>query len=417
MTPSTVHGESSPPRPAPTPLTTTVLHSFDDLAPLAAEWDAAALAAGSTVYMSYDWLRTWWQFYGAGHDLHLLLFRSDNRLAGMLPVYVQTLGRGSRALRVARLVGANIPPKVFDPPVPQELAPEIFDLLLNHLFGPNPCCDYLSFGPFSDLHRPSFELAEAARRFRSQTLATSQDADDVHTVFLLPQDMEAYFASLSKNERKNRRKYELRTLEKDYQVREDCIADGPELAAEFDAFAAQHARQWAEQGKPGHFGSWPRALDYNRALVQAQARQGRVRILRILANDQVVSRQYAFAWGQSLDWELPSREVDGPWERFSLGPSGIVRMIAYAIQNGFTRIEGGLSHYDYKIRLGASEHPVHTTRIFVDNPQTRAKVAAWSKRRQLVRLLYHKIWYRRIQPRLPAAFRKPQPLFWLHLDF
>ncbi|MGE3309829.1 MAG: GNAT family N-acetyltransferase [Limisphaerales bacterium] len=417
MIDTTASRDSAPPKSsARDAVTCQVLESFEDLAPLAREWDAVVQATGSTVYMTFDWIRVWWKFYGRRSSLRLFLFHRGSDLVAVLPIYIQRLGFGPFQLRIARLVGANIPPKVFDPPVPVDSAPRVFELLLEKLFG-DRLCDFLSFGPFSDLHRSAFELTEASRRFTRHGLLASCDADDVHTIFRLPRDMEEYFASLSKNERKNRRKYELRSLEKEHSVREDCVTEPADVGVEFDAFAVQHARQWAEQGKPGHFGSWPLALEYNRALVDAQARRGRVRFLRIHAGDQVVSRQYAFALGQSLAWELPSREIGDAWERFSLGPTGIVRMLAYGIDEGLSRVEGGLAHYDYKLRLGATEHPVHTIRVSADLPGTRMRVALWSALRRVVRLVYHKVWYRRIQPHLPPVFRRPQPFFWLRLDF
>ncbi len=400
---------------APDSLTCRVLTSFEALAPQAKEWDAVVQSTGSTIYMTFDWIRVWWRFYGRGSSLQLFLFHRGSELVAVLPLQIQKLGVGPFQLRIARLVGANIPPKVFDPPVPVDLAARVFDLLLEELFG-KARCDYLSFGPFSDLHRAAFELTEAARRFPRHGLLGSSDVGDVHSIFRLPTDIDEYFASLSKKESK-RRKYEWRTLEKEHSIREDCVSDPAELLQEFDAFAVQHALQWASQGKPGHFGSWPLALEFNRAIVEAQARCGRVRVFRILAGDQVVSRQYTFTLGQSLAWELPSRETGDAWDRFSLGPTGIVRMFAHGIRDGISQVEGGLGHYDYKLRLGATEHPVHTIRISADLPGTRMRVALWSGLRKVVRLVYHKLWYRRIQPHLPPVFRRPQPFFWLRLDF
>jgi CelD/BcsL family acetyltransferase involved in cellulose biosynthesis len=229
--------------------------------------------------------------------------------------------------------------------------------------------------------------------------------------------MDDYYASLSKNERKNRRKYELRLLKKEFETQVHVETDAAKMSEEFERFALQHAEQWAAEGKTGHFGAWPRALEYNRALVKAQSAAGRLRFIRIIANGEVIANQYTFALGDRYYWELPSREVDPKWERFSLGPTGIVTMIEQAIKEGIKVIEGGLAHYDYKLRLGATEHNVFTFRILSAKPATRVRFAFFSFVRTCWSYAYHKVWYRRIMPRLPRAFWRPQPDQWLRLDF
>ena len=62
-------------------------------------------------------------------------------------------------------------------------------------------------------------------------------------VFHLPDDMEAYYSALSKNERKNRRKYDLRLLKKEHDTRVDVVSDAASISEEFEHFAEQHLRR------------------------------------------------------------------------------------------------------------------------------------------------------------------------------
>ena len=96
------------------------------------------------------------------------------------------------------------------------------------------------------------------------------------------------------------------------------------LEEEFETFVEQHSAQWMAEGRPGHFGAWPRALEFNRELVRTQGALGRVRFSRILADDKVVSNQYVFAFGDSYFWELPARAMGPKWDRLSLGPAGVI---------------------------------------------------------------------------------------------
>ena len=397
------------------PLSCRVFQDFVELDGLRAEWDEAVLRLGGNVYMTYDWLRTWWEFYGKGATLRLFVFRTGDRIVAILPIYIDALGWGPVRFRVARLVGANIPPKVFGPPVPHEHSAGVLAHVFRELFAGDRC-DLLSLGPVSELEEWKERLETACTEHRS-LVGRCITATGVHSVFHLPADMEEYYGALSKNERKNRRKYELRLLKKEYDTRVEVLTDPVLVADEFERFAEQHRQQWLAEGKTGHFGAWPRGLEFNRALVEAQATLGRLRFIRILANDQVIANQYVFAFGNRYYWELPSRVVDPMWERFSLGPTAIVTMLAQGIAEGIERVEGGLAHYDYKVRLGAKEYAAQTFCIVASTRPARARFALYSLARDCMAVAYHKMWYRRVMPRLLPVFWRPQSRLWLRLDF
>lgn len=392
-----------------------IYSSFEGLDSLRTAWDDAVLAFNGSVYMTFDWCRIWWQFYGLGKRLCIAVFTHDTRIVAVIPLYFDDLGIRPAQVQVARLVGANIPPKVFNPPVDPAWAGPVFESLLKWLFSSGRC-DIVSLGPISSLQTSFDILPQVVASLRHLVGAFSVE-EGVHSVFCVPTSMEQYYEDLNKNERKNRRKYELRLLKKEYEVVTDIVREPQAVAAEFERFAPQHTAQWRCQGKPGHFGAWPRALEFNRALVQAQSQLGRARFLRISANGTVICSQYAFALGDAYYWELPARSVGEPWERFSLGPTGIVNMIAAGMQEGVQRIEGGLAHYDYKVRLNAREHTTRTFRLISARARTRISAGLLNFGRLGLLYGYHKIWYRRVVPRLPQRFSRAQWYGWLRLDF
>jgi len=383
---------------------------FRSLADLRKEWDEAVIELGGSIYLSYDWCKTWWDFYGAGKELRIFLFRVERRLVGIVPIYIDRVGFGPIRCSIARLVGANIPPKVFDPPVHKDFAGIILGRILEQLFEKD-ACDVLSLGPMSEQHAPAKALENAVLERNGRV------GEGVHSIFWLPDSMEKYFESLSKNERKNRRKYELRTLKKEFDTKVEVISEPEKAEPEFEDFVRQHTLHWKAQGMPGHFRAWPKATEYNRALVRAQGQLGRMRFVRILANGQVIANQYAFAFGDSYFWELPARVVGGQWERFSLGPTGIVTMIDAAIKERKKRLEGGLAHYDYKLRLNAKEYATKTFRLVRNRPGSRARAGIFNLLRFCLLIGYHKIWYQRIRPHVSALAGKPQWGLWLRLDF
>jgi CelD/BcsL family acetyltransferase involved in cellulose biosynthesis len=388
---------------------------FRVLENLREEWDRAVIDLGGTIYLSYDWSRTWWEFYGAGKDLRIFLFYAGEQIVGILPLYVDRVGFGPLKCSIARLVCANIPPKAFNPPIHPDWAEKIFQAVLTQLIERDGC-DVLSFGPLSEEQTTAKALEAVARKETSLVSNVELLSEGVVSVFHLPNSLDDYFESLDKDERK-KRKYELRLLRRERQTTEDVLSEPTRVEAEFDDFARQHAAQWVDKGKLGHFGSWPQALEFNRALVKSQGRLGRVRFIRILAGNETVSSQYAFVFGKSIYWELPARVIGQNWQRFSLGPAGFFALVDAATKEGVTRVEGGLAHYDYKQKLKAREFTVHVVRIVGRSTGSRWRARLFLGLRSALLVAYYKIWYARVSPRLPAAFRKPIWSFWLRLDF
>src|SRR5579862_8234435 len=221
---------------------------------LAQQWDRLAVETEAPVYMSFDWLRLWWQFYGRNCQLRLFLFSAGDALVGVLPVYLTWVGFSPFKVKVARLVGANIPPKVFNPPVMEAWSYDIWSTVLRHLFERDRC-DVVSLGPVSETYKGLPSLKETAFNGRLSGVEAALSDRDVHTVYHLPKNSEEFFATLDSKERKVRRK-KLRDLEAKGPLRVEVLKDPVSVEREFGNFVRQHTTQWEAEGRPGHFHAW-----------------------------------------------------------------------------------------------------------------------------------------------------------------
>lgn len=392
-----------------------ILDDFKGLESLREDWDNAVMRLGGPIYMSFDWVRIWWEFYGKRSLLRIFIFRSVGQIVGIVPIYIDAVGLLPLKLRVARLLGASLPPKVFDPPVDMVWAEKIWCHLVEELFVTERC-DLFSYGPVSGEHGPAGCLSAVAASHTRIIGDCAKLQQDVHTLYELPANYDIYFTSLDSKERKVRRK-KLRELEAAHTIRTESVSDAASVNEEFERFVEHHTQQWEMEGRPGHFNAWPDALEYNRALVKQLGGLGRVRFYKLWAGDQVATSQYTYAFGKTLYAELPAR-MSGPiWDKFSLGCTSQIKLIEAAIGDGMERMESGLGHYGYKIATGGKESPVNVISLLHKSLSSRAKVAIYRKLNALLRLFFHKAWYRTIMPRLPAVFRRGQSRLLLRLDF
>jgi CelD/BcsL family acetyltransferase involved in cellulose biosynthesis len=392
-----------------------VERSFADAANFKKAWDDLAAATGAGVYLTYDWSRLWWEFYGANRPLRLLLFFAPDELVGVLPLYIDRLGPWPVGLRLARLVGSNVPPKAFNPPVQPAWAEAVFQGLIGQVFGAD-ACDALSLGPVSERHAPFGGFESAARAAPDVVSEVRVLSHGVHSLFELPATYEQFVGAMPAGERK-KHEYETRVLKRERSFQVDVVREPERLASEYDRFVVQHALQWEAEGKAGHFGAWPKARDFNRALLDTLGRLDRARFVRLLSGDDVIASQYSYAFGRSFFWELPARVVGPDWKRFSLGRTGAMAVIQTAIGEGCTTVEGGLGHYDYKVKMGAREPQARTFWLTGAGAGSRWRTRLARFASASLRLGYHKLYYKRVRPRLRFRRHAPQSALWLRFDF
>jgi CelD/BcsL family acetyltransferase involved in cellulose biosynthesis len=393
-----------------------VIDSYNhiDLA-LEKEWDELAMQTRGSIYLTCAWSRIWWEFYGKNHLLRIFFYRCQGKLVGVIPIYIEEIRMGLVKTRVARLVGAYNPPRVFDLPIIKEYAASIGEHLARHLVGTDRC-DLISIGPVSDECKAKKELFAAVEKMTND-LGIARDVPfGVYSYFDLPDTYDAYMRTLSNNERKNRRYYQ-KLLEKEKDVCLTVMQEPDEIEAEMPLFFALHAAQWRQQGRPGYFGAWPQSDAFNHRLAVELARLGRTRLIKISTGEKTILYEYRYIFGDYCYWQLSARAVGEQWDRFSLGATGAVVMIRSAIEEGIKRIEGGVSHYDYKTRLGAIESNVSVLRLAARRPSSIAKYHLCTVLYKLYSNFYYKLWYSRIQPRLPSVFHRPIWMIYLRMTF
>lgn len=377
------------------------------------EWDELVIATRGSIYLTCAWSRIWWEFYGKEKALRIFVYRCKDKLVGVMPVYIDKVGIGLLQTRLARLVGANNPPRIFDIPIIKEYAGAIGEHMAKHLAG-HDRCDLISIGPVSDECEAKEVLFAAFKKMTAELGIARNAPFGVCTYFDLPNTYDAYMQSLSKNERRNRHE---KLLKKEHDVHTVVIRDPHQIAAEMPQFSALHAAQWLPKGKLGSLGAWPAADAFNHRLAVELSRLGRTNLIKIMAGQTPIIYEYYYTLGNCGYWQISARVWGKEWDRFSLTTIGAIVMIRSMIEEGIKRIEGGWSHYDYKTRLGAKDSGISFLRLAANRPSSIAKYHLWVALQKLFTNFYYKLWYQRIQPQLPSVFHRPICLFHIRSIF
>lgn len=383
-------------------LTVRRLTAFAEGDSVRQDWNDLVLRSGADIYQTFEWCEVWWRYYGAGRELHVWLYYRGEQLVGVIPAFTETVRLGLVRLRLAKLISADHTINLCNLPVLTDVFAQVIRHAVEELLG-RESCDVLLFGPLAGPTARVDALLAAA----SETGLVAQAdllGDDCNTYFSLPESYEAYLGSLEKKPRNNLTRATA-AITKTHRTAYDVLTSPAEVRRGFEEFSRMHENQWKSAGKLGHFGDWPRGLEFNRDLVETFAKQGAVRFFRIIADDLVVSSQFCFVCGRTTYFRLPARLTGAPWDRCSLGVLSLVHKLKVSIADGQRSAESGRGHYDYKLQYGGHEVPLRTVQLIRRGRGVRARVRAFRKLAALVEAGYYKLVFVRLAPRLPLLQR------------
>jgi CelD/BcsL family acetyltransferase involved in cellulose biosynthesis len=384
--------------------------SLDAALALGPEWDDLTSRLNGSLYSSAGWCGAWWRHYGAGRELRLFAVRVGEELMGVLPFFIDRLLLPIGRARVAKVVGSDSTVAVIEPLVEASAASEAFSLAIRELFEDDRV-GMVHLGPCSsaDPHIEAFrrgagDVSHLARPLRDREYGS-------HTFFDVSEGFDGYLRGMNSHQRSNYRR-KIKKFSSSFEVTLDIVSDPSDLEREFAAFVDMHQTQWKALNKLGHFGDWRASREFSWDLVRTLAPADRVRLVRLLADGQVVAYYWCFALNGTYYWRLSARLLGEQWDKFALGRVGVVKMIEAAAAEDTTEIEAGVGSYGYKENLNATTLPLHSVVLSRRGllPELRARLTLACG--ELLDLVYYRVWYLRIAPRA-GILRRPLWRSWI----
>jgi CelD/BcsL family acetyltransferase involved in cellulose biosynthesis len=137
--------------PAPTPAAAlgacTIDVVTDEVAflGLEAEWNATVDRAGLThPFLRHEWIRTWWECFGSGGRLHIVLVRAGGRITAIAPLMAETVWMYGLPVRRLRLLHNEHTPRADF--IVAERPDEMYRALWTALGQPSAGWDVLQLG-------------------------------------------------------------------------------------------------------------------------------------------------------------------------------------------------------------------------------------------------------------------------------
>lgn len=377
-----------------------VFRSFDEAASLKEAWDDLA-ARVSDILCSFDWCELWWRFFGKGRRLEIHTLHDGQRLVAVLPLFHETIRPGGVWLRTVRVLGCDYTIETASLAVEPVYIERFTTMLLQALDRGEPW-DILQIAPV----RPYLaalidQVADTCARSPALQTVIIGRQDTWCTLFDLPATYDDYLKALPGDERRNLLRRQ-RNLNEGRTIKITRACSPEEVDRAMDWLVYWHQTLWTGKGKPGQFGGTSAVEQFHRAIAQRLAKAGRLALITLKADGQVIGADYACFFGSRMHGLFRGYRRDDPWRSYGLGTLLNCHMIRHAIERQAAEIDAGRGIFDYKLRLGGKLHAQRSLVLVRANWSSRLRFWAALRTAYLIHVLYSRVWIDMIAPRLPV---------------
>lgn len=340
-------------------ITVEVHTASDAFAELAPAWNRLhAEAPLASVFNSWIWQFQWWQVYGRGQPLRLLVAWEGDQPVGILALYVHRVRVLGMPVRLLRLVGtgADTHPDDLGPVLDPRCARAVAHELARAALALRDADVLL----LTDLGQDCpFRMAiESAARLAGRSLVTGLSERIAFTC--LPASWDEYLQALSSHHRMGLR-YKRRKLARSHAARFFVWDDPARIDAAFERLALLHRRRWAALGGSESFRS-PEYLDFHRRVMMACLPRGWLRLYCLEVDGEIAAMIYCYRFRNAI--YCMQTGFDPDLGKLKIGNVLLGHAFEHAIAEGNTVFDFLRGDHDYKDHLASGHRETLIVGVF-----------------------------------------------------
>jgi CelD/BcsL family acetyltransferase involved in cellulose biosynthesis len=320
------------------------MNGWEEMQPVRSAWEELlAESASDTIFLTWEWLKSWWDAYGLGQPFFLTGWDSD-RLAGIAPFYRTPVGEATfTPLGLLRLVGdGSTDSDNLDFIVRRGLESDFLQAALDWLSDHSSEWDVLELSsiPAESGVASALEREAATRRWPCWRRETE------HAIVPLPATPEEYFSGLSSNMRGSARS-KVRRLESRHRVRLRRCENIEELPGALETLYQMHGSRWQLRDEPGNF-LLPERRKFYAAMASEFLKRGWLDFWLLDVDERVVAAEFGFRYNGS--YFFLQSGFDSEYAGESVGFVLKVQILRELIHQGVKYYDflGGSDPYKYR---------------------------------------------------------------------
>jgi CelD/BcsL family acetyltransferase involved in cellulose biosynthesis len=322
--------------PSPGKLDIVIVENDEGFKALEKDWNALLAGADATIFQSFEWLYSWWKYFGNGGRLHCLVLSSGGRVVGIAPLFkVDVNVLGVRLATHLQFIGKGLSDYV-DVIILRGYEKIVLDALARHLretaatWDVFDCEDVPGQSPVLGL------LPDAASRLG---IKSTKYQGNVCPRIILPTREEATRdkkgPALSYN---YKRKYKLLQAAGEARV-EQFRRISDDLRKGVEMFSELHGRRWKSLGFPSAFDE-EKHRAFHVEVAERFARRDWLRLYFLSVNGVPLSVCFNFNFNKTI--YMYQCNAHGSDELMKSSPGFLIR--AVAMEEGITE---GMQAFDF----------------------------------------------------------------------
>lgn len=359
------------PRGAPTPvrdapggeIAVQFLTSTEEFARLAPEWNRVhAKAAAASVFNSWLFQYQWWQVYGAGQPLRILVALERGETVGILALYIQKVVMLGVPVRVLRFVGSG------GDTHPDDLGP-VLAAGLEQAVAPKLARAALRL---SDFDVAVLSDIDPQSGFASHLEAAAGDADRPYmseeseriAYIELPGSWTQFMQSLS-SDRRTRMKKARRKAQAAHDLRFYVWNDAAGLDRAIDRLVELHRSRWAEAGGSDSFAT-AQYIEFHRQTMKSAFARGWLRLYCLELDGEIAAITYCYRFRNRVF--LMQAGFDPTLAGSNPGKVLLGYALEHAIGEGNEIFDFLKGEHRYKDQLATGHRATRGVRVFRNTP-------------------------------------------------
>ena len=293
------------------------------------------------IFLTWEWIRTWWVFFGKGRQLWLLTAKDKNgRLLGLAPLMKEVQTTGFVKLGMISFIGTGrVCPTHLKILARTSDLEGLYRAFLDYLLGQSDQWDILSIASVAQDSPENGLLLAAGGRIRIGAQLPS-------LYIQLPGSWEAYLETISRKLRYNIRFYGSK-LEADHPglVHFVGVTDPRELDNAMERLTELIRRRCRAKRLSTDFDD-PTFLNFHQAIAHLSLDRGWLRFYTLIVKDQVIALIYDFCYKDRIYGYNAGYDIE--WSGYGPGRLLMAYSIQKAIQEAATVYNFGRGDSDYK---------------------------------------------------------------------
>jgi CelD/BcsL family acetyltransferase involved in cellulose biosynthesis len=329
-----------------------LLSRLEQFTALRAEWaDLLSASAADNLFLTWEWLHTWWTHLGGGRHLAILTIRSDGRLLAIAPLAQQSWRPAAlQFIPQLELLGSgDVGSDYLDLIVRRGAESTVASLVARELSRRRAV---LHLPQLANGHSMAGRLAGRLQHEGWQMRVARTDVCPY--IPLVGHSFESYLATLGSSHRYNFRR-RVRQLQRSFRMRFDRVTTEAERREALSVLVTLHNNRWMPRGGSTAFYA-PELRAFHDDLSRRMLECGWLRMFVLSLDDQPVSALYGFSYhGKFYFYQCG---FDLAYARYSTGLVTMGLSIAHAIEEGLAEFD--LLHGDerYKFLWARTAHPL-----------------------------------------------------------